>query len=234
MQIQNPSYYGIIPAEIRYDVRLKPNAKLLYSEITALSNKEGFCWASNSYFAKLYGVSVNTVSLWIAQLIDYGFISSEIVYKENSKQVEARYIRLCTYPSTQKKGDPITKNSDTPITKNDEDNTTSNNNKDNTSKAEPCTGNATLIPLVIKEMETIDPKNKRFYGNKTQREACDFLISEYGLDLVTQVIKAIPILKQKLPYMPSVTTPVELRDKWVKIKDAVQRNKAKEPEVIFT
>lgn len=100
------------------------------------------------------------------------------------------------------------------------------------SKAEPCNGNGTLIPLVIKEMEAIDPKNKRFYGNKTQREACDFLINEYGLDLVMQVIHAIPHLKAKLPYMPSVTTPVELLDKWVKIRDAIGREKAKAPEVL--
>jgi hypothetical protein len=227
--IPNPNYYAIIPANVRYDTRLIPSAKLLYSEITALCNKEGYCWASNNYFAKLYGVSIKTVSGWVAQLTEFGYTTTELIYKENSKQVENRYIRLCGYPPHE--------NVHTPIHEKVKDNTTSNNNTSNTSKAEPCKeettkGNSTLIPLVIKEMETLDPKNKRFYGNKTQREACDFLITEYGLNLVVQVIQAIPLLKAKLPYMPSVTTPVELRDKWVKIKDAIQRNKAKEPEVL--
>ena len=50
---ETPNYYAIIPSNVRYS-DLKPNAKLLYGEITALSNKHGFCFASNKYFANLY------------------------------------------------------------------------------------------------------------------------------------------------------------------------------------
>lgn len=32
---EHRSYYAIIPANVRYDKRLKPNTKLLYGEITA-------------------------------------------------------------------------------------------------------------------------------------------------------------------------------------------------------
>lgn len=66
--INKKSYYAIIPAEVRYDNRLSPNAKLLYGEISALSNEEGFCWASNKYFQDLYGVSRRSVQLWIGDL----------------------------------------------------------------------------------------------------------------------------------------------------------------------
>ena len=62
------SYYAIIPADVRYNKNLTPNAKLLYGELTALSNKEGYCWASNSYFAELYKVSNASVSKWISDL----------------------------------------------------------------------------------------------------------------------------------------------------------------------
>ena len=62
-----PNYYAIIPANVRYS-NLKPNAKLLYAEITALSNKLGYCYARNGYFAELYGVNKNTVSRWISDL----------------------------------------------------------------------------------------------------------------------------------------------------------------------
>ena len=75
------------------------------------------------------------------------------------------------------------------------------------------------IAQVIKEMESIDPKNKNYYGSKTQRKACEFLIQEYSYEKVIQMIQTIPKIKN-IPYMPSVTTPCELRDKWQKIIDA--------------
>ena len=80
-----PNYYAIIPADVRYS-NLKPNAKLLYGEITALSGKLGYCYASNNYFADLYGVSKNTVSRWISDLNKLGFINIEVERNEK-KQV---------------------------------------------------------------------------------------------------------------------------------------------------
>jgi len=74
---EKPSYYAIIPANVRYS-DLKPNAKLLYGEITALSNKHGFCFASNNYFANLYNVNKNTISAWITELKKKGFITVKI------------------------------------------------------------------------------------------------------------------------------------------------------------
>jgi len=74
---ETPNYYAIIPANVRY-ADLKPNAKLLYGEITALSNKHGFCFASNKYFAELYKVNKNTISSWISDLKNYGFITVKI------------------------------------------------------------------------------------------------------------------------------------------------------------
>ncbi|MGE9832701.1 conserved phage C-terminal domain-containing protein, partial [Ligilactobacillus salivarius] len=39
---EKPGYYSILTANVRYDKRLKANEKLLFSEITALSNKYGY------------------------------------------------------------------------------------------------------------------------------------------------------------------------------------------------
>lgn len=62
------NYYAIIPASIRYNKELKFAERLLYGEITALTNKEGYCFASNRYFADLYSVTPETISRWISHL----------------------------------------------------------------------------------------------------------------------------------------------------------------------
>ena len=89
---ETPNYYAIIPANVRY-ADLKPNAKLLYGEITALSNKHGFCFASNKYFAELYKVNKNTISSWISDLKNYGFITVKIERNVNN-QITKRCIGI--------------------------------------------------------------------------------------------------------------------------------------------
>ena len=120
---EKKSYYAIIPANVRYDADLTPNAKLLYGEITALCNEKGYCWATNDYFARLYGVSKKSISNWISALVKKGYIYSEIKYKEGSKEILDRYIKLF--------GEPIEENFYTPIEKKVKDNNTLNNNTSN-------------------------------------------------------------------------------------------------------
>ena len=72
--MDKPNFYAIIPASVRYDENLKPNAKLLYGEITALANQEGFCWADNRYFSNLYKVDHKTISRWISQLEEGNYL----------------------------------------------------------------------------------------------------------------------------------------------------------------
>ena len=92
--MEKPSYFAILTADVRYDKTLKPLARLLYAEITALCNKEGYCWAGNQYFADLYEVDKNTVSGWIGQLKTRGYITVQLEYKEGTKQILNRYIRI--------------------------------------------------------------------------------------------------------------------------------------------
>jgi len=111
-----PNYYAILTSEVRYNQNLTPNAKLLYAEITALINMNGVCFASNSYFAKLYGKTKTTISKWVSELVKEGFIELSFTYKEGSKEIDNRYIRII-------KGGIVKKDS-TPLVKNLKDNTT--------------------------------------------------------------------------------------------------------------
>ncbi len=121
------NYYAIIPANVRYDKNLTPNSKLLYGEITALCNEKGYCWANNQYFAELYGVSKKSVSTWISDLIEGGYIKSEIQYKEGTKEIFHRYLRIVHYPMEENVNTPMEEKVKDNIT---DINTTFNNTKD--------------------------------------------------------------------------------------------------------
>lgn len=120
------SYYAIIPANIRYDSSITPNAKLLYGEITALCNEKGYCWANNEYFASLYGVSKVSISKWIRQLVEKGYIDSVLEYKEGTKEILNRYLTIVN--------DPIKEKFNTPIKEKFKDNNTLINNTSNNKK----------------------------------------------------------------------------------------------------
>lgn len=135
------SYYAVIPAIVRYDRELTGNAKLLYGEITALCNEKGYCWATNQYFAELYGVNKKTITQWIKQLEKQKYIETKLHYKENSKEIANRFIFLLPFPVEgnlyQNEPSPREKNlptspqkSNDPREKKVRDNNTFNNTKE--------------------------------------------------------------------------------------------------------
>lgn len=141
MEEQLKSYYAIIPAEVRYDEDLPPNAKLLYGEITSLCNEKGYCWASNQYFADLYKVSKITVSRWISTLNKKGYITIETLYKEGTKEFIGRHLYITNTPINknvnryiQNDLEGVNKIVNTPINKNAKDNNKDINNTFNNKK----------------------------------------------------------------------------------------------------
>lgn len=62
-----PAYYSILTARVRY-APISPAAKIMFSEITALSQAGGFCWAGNGYFSELYQVTDRQVRRWLREL----------------------------------------------------------------------------------------------------------------------------------------------------------------------
>lgn len=87
--MEHPNYYGILPASVRY-AKIADRAKILYTEITALANKWGYCTASNNHFAELYECTPQAISQHIQKLEAAGFISCVLIFDE--KQVKERRI----------------------------------------------------------------------------------------------------------------------------------------------
>jgi hypothetical protein len=87
----NETTFAILPANVRHTSSLKPNEKLLYCEIRALSQLTGECWATNTYFAQLYQVSKRSIQRWLTGLIKHGYI--KIKFRKRKKKKE-RIIQL--------------------------------------------------------------------------------------------------------------------------------------------
>lgn len=85
-----PSYWAVLPAEIRYDDRIPAAAKLLYAEISALSGRDGFCWATNDYFAALYQITERTVRRLLDALEEQGYIRIEEKREDHNRLVYRR------------------------------------------------------------------------------------------------------------------------------------------------
>lgn len=83
-------YYAVLPATILFNEKLKPNEKLLYAIITALANKEGYCFASNSYLAKLLNVQAHTISNWVSNLYKMNYICVELIRNEKKEIIQRR------------------------------------------------------------------------------------------------------------------------------------------------
>lgn len=86
--------YAILHRKILYDKNISSSAKILFGEIESLCFKEGFCWATNKYFANLYQVSTRTVERWIENLVASGYITRNICFYPNSKQVKKRILKI--------------------------------------------------------------------------------------------------------------------------------------------
>lgn len=92
-------YYSIIPSKILYNKELKANEKLLYAMITSLACKEGYCFATNNYFAEELGVHPKTISSWISDLREKNYLKVDIVRNENKQIIQRKiYINDVPYP----------------------------------------------------------------------------------------------------------------------------------------
>ena len=122
---EKPSYYAIIPANVRYDSELKANEKLLYGEISSLCNKDGTCWASNRYFSNLYGVDISTISRWVNNLISKNYLT--VMYGKDNQRI----LSIDNSTLLIKKSIPIDEKINTPIDEKVKHNNININNKNN-------------------------------------------------------------------------------------------------------
>ena len=79
-----------IPIEILTDKNLSDKEKHIYSLVIFLSQEKQYCFCTNKTISELLNISVTQVSKLVNSLKDKGYINIEMVYKENSKEVDMR------------------------------------------------------------------------------------------------------------------------------------------------
>lgn len=202
MSRETPSYYAVIIATVRYDNRLSDSEKLLYGEITALSQINGTCWASNEYFARLYDVSISTISRRISNLKKYGYIDVKMIYKDNSKEIDKRIIKIDnTY--TQNCIGGIRKSDNTPIRKFDKDSITSKSNTTsiNTNPIVPLEKEQQFNEFWEVYPRKTNKKKAMTAYNKISKDTHNFIINDLQKRINTDEWK-----KENGKYIPYATT----------------------------
>ncbi len=194
---EKPSYYAIIPANVRYDTRLKANEKLLYGEITALTEKTGECWASNNYFANLYSVDPSAISKWIKNLNDCNYIKTDCIYKNNSKEIEKRVIKM-VLTNINRGIDKFTRgvltNEGEGYCQKDKDNNTSNNN----------TSVNNITPIIPKnDIEKMFDAFWEIYPNKKARANAykSFVKVVTNKELFEEIMNKVKLYKQTTQWL---------------------------------
>lgn len=96
--VKRSNWDSLLPAAVRYDSRLKGDAKVLYSEILLLSNKAGYCYATDQHLAALFSKTRVTVNTYIKTLKKLGYIRVETI--RQGKQITERHIYPLELPKT--------------------------------------------------------------------------------------------------------------------------------------
>lgn len=90
-ELQGVSMWAILPARVRYDRVIPPNAKLVFAEIAAKTSAAGYCFAGNAWFMERFGFSEDTIRNLLRALAEEGYITIEV---DNSRKHQKRRIYL--------------------------------------------------------------------------------------------------------------------------------------------
>ena len=93
------NYFAVLPAPVRYDPKLTARSKLLYAALTSLAVGEGVAYPSNAYIAETFDVDERTAQRLISELDTLKYITVGFEYKENTKEIARRVIRIAPLPA---------------------------------------------------------------------------------------------------------------------------------------
>lgn len=207
--------------------KLSDKAKLLYVGLITLADDDGKLRGNPAYlrgqiFPYDESLSVTDVLQVRNEIEKSGLITlfsiDNFEYIEHPKWKEYQIIRRDLYKPSQlpTRNETVTK----PLR-----NRTLSQVKLSKDKLIPETSSGEVAEL-IKAFEGINPASKQFYSRPPQRKACRELIDAYTFERVRSVIEKTLPRTNGLPFFPTITTPMQLRDKWISLESAVRKYQA--------
>ncbi|MDD3138935.1 MAG: hypothetical protein PHX08_08190 [Lachnospiraceae bacterium] len=68
--------YCIIPEEVMANNKLSSGTKCFYGLLTSVCDEDMACRKTNQFYADVYGVATYTVTKWINELTEHGYVIS--------------------------------------------------------------------------------------------------------------------------------------------------------------
>ena len=182
-----------IPKEIWLSKELTLTEKVFLTEIESLDNSDG-CFASNEHFATFFNLSKNRCSEIVKSLEKKGYVDIKYIYKENSKEILKRIIRIknrtICYKSTPSENRLTPSENRLTPSENCEENNTSINNTNNNISKDILSSNK-LLPVIeawnklsLSKLVAIKPNTNRYKMLKAR-------INEFGIEKVIEAIESI-------------------------------------------
>ena len=102
------------------------------------------------------------------------------------------------------------------------------------SNTEPSSDKAGLVIDAFKE---VNPSYRTLFARKPQRNSADRLIEQHSLEKVLKVVSFLKV-SNGVPFMPVITTPIQLEEKWGTLEAMYRKKKValqeKKPKVAFS
>lgn len=230
--------YTTIIYEVKKELGISLREYIYLDAVYHLQAKTGWSFAKNEYYGEMLDVGFREIQKISKSLVEKGLIIKSVEGVKTTDVWGNIYLQkqVADIPPAMTKKSPLPR----PKGHSDHEQKVTptiykeSNKKSDKQKIEKAPTFNPLGAEVIKAMEAIDPKNKTYYGNETQREACDFLLDEYGLEKVKEMITIIAGNMNKIFNPP--TSPKMLMDNWVRIlaENAYKQNvkQSKKPTVM--
>lgn len=163
--------------------------------------------------------------------LDTGLTESSIErllkFLENEHQIEQQKttkFRIITIVKWSEYQETDNKPDNKRTTKRQQTDTYKNVKNDKNKTTTPETGDGGLVNEAINLFKDVNPNYRVLYARPPQRAALTRLIEINGFEKLSKVIGILP-QSNKIPYLPTITTPIQLEERWAALESGLVRKK---------